>query len=293
MLYGWLVYNQYMKSPKFSEIYALLQESAKKHDINLKQVGHAEIVLDINQNKIVFPDVDNPDFILFWDKDVLLARSLEKIGIRLFNSAEAIELCDDKSKTCIQLASCGVHQPKTFTAPFTFPHIERDNDYFEKVSNILGFPLVLKECYGSFGDQVYLVNSIDELTKKIKDLGDKGFILQEYVENSFGRDIRVSVVGEQVVASVLRQSVSGDFRSNLTLGGTASAYEMNYAQEQLAIDAVKALNLDFAGVDVLFGENNTPMICEVNSNVHFKTTLDCTGINLADYIMQHIIDILK
>ena len=85
----------------------------------------------------------------------------------------------------------------------------------------------------------------------------------------------------------MRRSTDGDFRSNLTRGGAMEPYTPTEAEAALAIRAAKLLGLDFAGVDVLFGKDG-PIICEVNSNPHFKTTLECTGVNMADEIMQHI-----
>ena len=79
----------------------------------------------------------------------------------------------------------------------------------------------------------------------------------------------------------------GDFRSNLTRGGAMEACVPDEAQQDIAIRAAEAIGLDFAGVDVLFGQNG-PLICEVNSNPHFKTTLECTGVNMAEEIMRHI-----
>jgi ribosomal protein S6--L-glutamate ligase/gamma-F420-2:alpha-L-glutamate ligase len=82
-----------------------------------------------------------------------------------------------------------------------------------------------------------------------------------------------------------------DFRSNITNGGSMKKYEASEAQAKIAIDACKAIGLDFAGVDVLFGKDG-PIICEVNSNPHFKTTLECTGINMAEHIISHIAEVM-
>ncbi|MBE6734889.1 MAG: RimK family alpha-L-glutamate ligase, partial [Ruminococcaceae bacterium] len=160
-------------------------------------------------------------------------------------------------------------------------------DFFDKAIEKLGLPLVIKESYGSFGMQVYLANTKDEAVKIIDSLGHKEFVMQEFVQTSCGRDLRVNVVGGKVVATIYRYN-DGDFRSNLTIGGKMKPYEISSEQAQLAIEACKALHLDFAGVDVMFAEGDEPVICEVNSNTHFKTTLDCTGINLADSIMEYI-----
>ncbi|NLL17177.1 MAG: RimK family alpha-L-glutamate ligase, partial [Clostridiales bacterium] len=117
----------------------------------------------------------------------------------------------------------------------------------------------------------------------------KPLIMQEMIKTSCGRDIRVNVVDGKVEAAMHRHSTNGDFRSNLTLGGTAENYTLSKEQEDVALAAVKALSLDFAGVDMLFGENDEPIICEVNSNAHFKTTLKYTGVNIAEKIIEMIV----
>ena len=157
-----------------------------------------------------------------------------------------------------------------------------------KAAEKIGYPLVVKENYGSFGAQVYLVRDADELNTTVRSLGHKGFIMQEFISDSFGRDLRVNVVGGRVVSSMLRIGAEGDFRSNITNGGRAERYEAGEEQKRAAIAACRALGLDFAGVDVLFGKDGEPIVCEVNSNPHFKSTLECTGKDLGVEIVKHV-----
>jgi ribosomal protein S6--L-glutamate ligase/gamma-F420-2:alpha-L-glutamate ligase len=119
------------------------------------------------------------------------------------------------------------------------------------------------------------------------DLGDRPYLIQQYIQTSQGKDVRVEVVGGRVIAAMLRTNPS-DYRSNITSGGTAQPYTVNMQQAQLAIDACRALGLDFGGVDILFGPNEMPILCEVNSNAHFKNLYDCTGVNAAEDIMEYI-----
>ncbi len=287
---GWLVVNAFLDSEKFRGIYALLLESAKFHNISLELFTSSELSDVIGED---FGSNELPDFVIFWDKDVCLARGLEQAGVRLFNCADAIEACDNKALTCLVLSKAGVKIPATVIAPKTFEGVGYNNlDFLDRAIEKLGLPLVIKESYGSFGMQVYLANTRDEAAQIIKKLGHKDFVMQEFVASSRGRDLRVNVVGGKVVATIYRYN-EGDFRSNLTIGGQMKPYTITQAQADLAVSACKALNLDFAGVDVMFGENDEPIICEVNSNTHFKTTLDCTGVNLADSIMEYIAEELK
>lgn len=287
---GWLIVNNFMKSAKFEEIYALLLRAAAKKNVELKVVKTGELPHSVRALKEVAESVD---FALFWDKDVVLAKQLEACGLRLFNSAGAIGKCDNKALTAIELEKRGIDTPETYVAPLTFEGVEiNDFEFARGAAEKLGYPLVVKEVSGSFGGQVYLAEDFEALKAIIKSIGHKGFLMQKFIASSRGRDVRVNVVGGKVICAMLRESADGDFRSNVTLGGRAEAYKVNAAQARLAVKACRALGLDFAGVDVLFGENGRPLICEVNSNPHFKSTYDATGIDLSEIIIDHVIKTL-
>lgn len=282
---GWLVVNSFVESEKFAQIYSLLLDAAAAHGISLLQLCGDELCDVVGDG---FQDKELPDFAIFWDKDILLARLLEDAGVRLFNCADAIDACDNKAKTYIRLARAGIRIPKTVIAPMTFEGVGcRRLDFLDKAIERLGLPLVIKEVYGSFGRQVYLARTRREAEDIIEAIGHKGFVLQEFAAGSAGRDLRINIVGERAVATILRQN-ENDFRSNVSGGARMEPYTPSEAQERIAVDAVRALGLDFAGVDVLFGADGEPLICEVNSNPHFKNTLDCTGVDLAEHIMGHI-----
>ena len=280
---GWLIVNTFMNNEKFINLYKLLLDAFKEYDVDL-EIKHAEdISLEVN-NKLI----DKPDFAIFWDKDIYLAQRLESNGIRLFNSARAVELCDNKILMYQELAKHNVRIPKTFIAPKTFEGLGYTKlDFVNQVIAQIGLPFVVKEAYGSFGEQVYLAGSKEEAYQIIKQIGYKDFLMQEYISSSKGRDVRINVVGDQAIVSMLREN-KNDFRSNISSGGTGERYEPNQEFIALAIKATKALGLSFAGVDVMFGEGG-PIICELNSNPQFASTLKATGVNLANYIVGYIL----
>ncbi len=282
---GLLIVNHFLGSEKFADIYDRLRAAAEAHGVKLQLMTNRAL---LHAEGEPLPLPFHPDFVLFWDKDVALARELEAAGLSVFNNAAAIEACDDKALMARKLRSFPM--PKTIVAPMTFANIGyTDLSFLDEVGEKLSFPLVIKECRGSFGRQVYLAKNREELYDKVKSLGGTPLIFQELIKESFGRDIRVNVVGGKVLCAMVRSSTNGDFRSNITLGGTAHSYSVNEDEAELAISAVKSLGLDFAGVDLLFGKDNEPVLCEVNSNAHFKSTLDYTGVDMADAIISHII----
>ena len=280
---GWLIVNSFMNTSKFVSLYEMLSLAFKKHNVELEIKKASDISLEVGQEI-----VSKPDFAIFWDKDIYLAERLEKSGVRLFNSKRAVLLCDNKILMYQALNEKGIKTPRTFIAPKTFEGLNySDRSFLDKVIKEIGFPIVVKEAYGSFGEQVYLANDLIELNKIIDNIGYKDFLLQEFIASSRGRDIRINVVGNKAIISMLREN-KNDFRSNISNGGTGSIYQPDKEFLALAVKAAEALGLDFAGVDVMFGEDG-PIICEVNSNPQFKSTLTATGINLADYIADYII----
>ncbi len=293
--YGWLIYNGGLKTPKYMELNELYAAAALKLGIQLELIANDELYSCIENGKAMLKtasSLQNPKFILFLDKDIRLAKQLEKLGYKLFNSREVIENCDDKMLTAQILAGHGIRMPKTFFCPLYFngtgtgkPH----SSFTSTVEKELGYPLVIKEAFGSFGAQVYLVHNREELVAKQKELIYTPHLYQEFIKSSLGRDVRIYVVGDQVVASMYRHS-DIDFRANISNGGKATPYTPNEAFCQMAIEATKALGADFTGVDLMFGENEEPILCEVNSNAHIKNIYDCTGIDVAEFIFKHILE---
>ena len=284
---AWLIVNGFISSAKFHDLYGYLDRAAKKHGITLDIKTTDSLVCKSN-GEILGEGVD---FVLFWDKDVHLAKRLEKLGLKLFNSAESIEICDSKALTTEALEG-KVATPRTIIAPKTFEGVGYNNlDFLENATRVLGLPIIIKEAYGSFGAQVYLAKTLDEAKKIVDAIGHKEFIMQEFIEESVGRDVRVNVVGGRVVSAMERYN-ENDFRSNITNGGSMRRIELTKKMADAAIIACEEIGLDFAGVDMLFGKDG-PIVCEVNSNPHFKSSLECTGVDMSELIISYIAEKLR
>lgn len=279
---GWLIVNGFLHSDKFDELTELFVQAAGETDMTLCVKSNDELLIDTGTKWY-----DRPDFAIFWDKDLLLARSLEQQGIRLFNSSRTIAVCDDKRETHMVLQKAGIPMPRTIVAPMTYEGIGFTSlDFLPEVETRLGFPLIVKEAFGSFGEQVYLARDHMELLSLVSHCNTCKLLFQEYIEQSHGRDVRLQVVGDQVIAAMLRHS-DDDFRANITAGGRMEVHTPSKEEVRLALRAAKAVGADFAGVDLLFGPQG-PLVCEVNSNAHFKNLLDCTGVNTAKEILPYI-----
>ena len=281
---GCFIYNKFLVTDKFKSLEDNFFNEGKSIDINLEFVSNSLALQMIFDNKFV-----KYDFILFWDKDVKLAKLLEDRGHIVINSSKSISLCDDKSKTYISLLNHNIKQPLTILSPLIYyGTVDSDLDYIKFSIEKLGFPMIVKECFGSFGEQVYLASNKDDLISLIKKIGTKPFILQEFIKTSYGKDIRIEVIGDEVVATVFRQNENNDFRANITNGATASEYIPNSLQIDMALNVCKILGLDFAGVDILFGENDEPILCEVNSSAYPLNVQKITGVNIVKKTLEYI-----
>ncbi|MDF2879028.1 MAG: RimK family alpha-L-glutamate ligase [Clostridia bacterium] len=295
-LTGWMISNGGLKTQKYMESLGLYEKAARELGIQLEIIFNHEIVIGIQESVLFIHGgliTKLPDFVLFLDKDIRLAYQLERLGLRVFNSSKVIAVCDDKSQTFQELAYYGIPMPKTLIAPLVFQGMKEDSMvYIEGIEKELSYPIVMKESYGSFGEQVYLVQNREELMAKRSQILTKPHIYQEFIGSSKGRDVRVNIVGGQVVAAMLRTS-STDFRANISNGGQMQAFTPPQSFKDLSVKVCAIIGADFAGVDLLFGEKGEPIVCEVNSNAHIKNIQLCTGINVAAFILQYILKELR
>lgn len=286
---GWIIYNGNLPGNKFLDLAEMLQLAAiqKKHDVQIYKNNDLLSVLDQSQLKLLSNNnLALPDYVIFTDKDIYLARQLELLGIPVFNSAESIAISDDKIATYQQLAANRLPIPRTIIAPKVFTSHKESSLNVDAVIEELKLPLIVKESFGSFGEQVYLIHTKEALVKKMDILHGKAYIFQEFIHTSYGKDLRLQVVGDKVVAAMMRTS-EDDFRANITSGGKMKPYQPTKEEKELAIAGTKAIGADFAGVDLLFGEDG-PLICEINSNAHIRNIYDCTSINAADFMIDYI-----
>ncbi|HLR14597.1 MAG TPA: RimK family alpha-L-glutamate ligase [Bacillota bacterium] len=293
-LHGWIIYNGHLPGDKFLNQAKLFEKAALDRGLSVTIVKNNAVLSLLDTHTTDILQVEHgklPDFVIFKDKDIYLAKQLELLGIKVFNSASAIEISDDKIATYQVLAQKDIPIPKTIIAPKIFPvETELDPIFINRVIETLGFPLIMKEAFGSFGEQVYLIHNEEEMLNKITALKDRPYVFQQFIKTSFGRDLRLHVVGDKVAASMYRKT-EDDFRS--TAGGIRLAYEPTKEEAALAIAATKAIGADFAGVDLLFGTDDEHIVCEVNSNAHIGKLLNCTKINVAEHVIDYIIEVLS
>jgi len=211
-----------------------------------------------------------------------VARQFESQGSFTTGSSIAINRSRDKLRAYQVLAKAGVAIPKTVFA--------RETANFEDVISLAGgTPLIIKVARGTHGNGVVLAETPKAAKAVMQAFYVEGvnFLLQEFVKESAGTDIRALVVGGRVVASVKRQSLDGDFRSNTHQGGEGVPVKLTDEERKTAIKAAKAMGLPVCGVDMMRSERG-PLVLEVNSSASIKTPELITKRNVAEKIIEYI-----
>ncbi len=294
---GWILYkHSKAELPETAyEMHRFLQ-MAEDQNITLEVVKPEEFELIITRDdeKSVLLNgrvTALPDFLLprmgsgttYYASAII--RHLERLGVQVINTAHSIDTVKDKLHTQHVLAASNLPVPKTMLAKFPI-----DVDLVERQ---LGFPVVIKTVSGSLGLGVYLSETrenFEELVNLIESTKpNANIILQQFITSSRGRDLRVIVVGGRAIGCMQRQATNGSFKSNISRGGSATRYPMTPEIEMLAIEAARILNLDVAGVDLLFDGGDQFKICEVNSAPMFAGMESChEDLNVSNEIFRYV-----
>ena len=207
-----------------------------------------------------------------------VVRHFEAMGIFSVVSSAGINNSRDKW-ICFQiLAKHKIPVPRTMYASFF--------EFEEQLKSFNGKPIIIKLLEGTHGEGVILSESPQNALATIETLNAAGvkFILQEYIEEANGADVRAIVVDGVVVAAMKRKCKIGDFRSNLHRGGTSEMISLSSAEEKIAIQAAKAMNLSFCGVDILQSKNG-PMVLEINSTPGLEGIENTSGKNVSKSVI--------
>lgn len=210
-----------------------------------------------------------------------LIEQMEFAGILLFNKHMPILNAKNKIKTTQILDHYGIPIPKTVV-------IRRPDDVVQAVKLVGGFPLIVKQPVGSFGNGVTIVESMRAL-KSFLQWDKPMYLLQQYVKYSKGKDIRVFVVKGKVVGAMMRSAQRGEFRSNIELGAIGTPVELTNEEISIALRSVQALDLNYGGVDIMRGKDG-PVVLEVNSNPGFKELERATEINISRILVEYAVE---
>jgi ribosomal protein S6--L-glutamate ligase len=218
--------------------------------------------------------------ITFYGTAVL--RQFEMMGVFPANESVAISRARDKLRSMQLLSRDGVGMPKTGYA-------HSPDDIQDLITMVGGAPLVIKLLEGTQGIGVVLAETKKAAESVIEAfMGLKANILiQEFIKEAGGADIRCFVIGDKVVAAMMRQAPEGEFRSNLHRGGTATLVKLSPKERATAVRAAKVMGLNVAGVDILRSERG-PLVMEVNSSPGLEGIETATGKDVAGMIVEFI-----
>lgn len=289
---GKIIINTFLRPIESVRQAERLKDEFAKLNVSVDIVNDGFLRSQIVGNEIV-TDLFDCDFIIYLDKDKYLSQELEKLGIRLFNSHNAIRVCDDKAETYIALAGKGVNIPDTIFGALCYSAQDSIADEFaDKIIEKLSLPMIVKECYGSMGKGIYLAKDKDELLSVMEKVKLKPHLFQKYIDVEKGVDYRVIVIGGKAIASMKRRNDT-DFRSNIARGGFGEEVELPAEYIKTAENCAKILGLDYCGVDLLKGKDDNPIVCEVNSNAFFEGIEKTTKINVARTYAEYVIKTVK
>jgi ribosomal protein S6--L-glutamate ligase len=213
-----------------------------------------------------------------------VVRQFEMAEVFTVNSSDAISRSRDKLRSMQLLSRAGVGLPTT-----SFAHSTQDIDGLLEV--VGGTPIVVKLLEGTQGLGVVLAETrkaAESVIGAFRQM-DANILVQQYVKEAAGSDIRAFIVGGKVVAAMRRTGAPGDFRSNLHRGGSAQPIKLSAKERATAVRAAKTMGLNVAGVDMLQSEEG-PMVLEVNSSPGLEGIEGASGVDIADIIIEYIED---
>ncbi|WP_031565449.1 30S ribosomal protein S6--L-glutamate ligase [Rheinheimera texasensis] len=218
--------------------------------------------------------------ITFYGNAVL--RQFEMMGVYCLNTADAISRARDKLNSMQLLARDGIGLPVTGFA-------DKPGDIPDLIEMVGGAPLVIKLLEGTQGIGVVLAETRTAAESVIEAfMGlNANILVQQYISEAKGADIRCFVVGNKVVAAMKRQAKAGEFRSNLHRGGTATAVKLTAAERKTALQAAKCMGLAVAGVDILQSSDG-PVVMEVNSSPGLEGIEAATAVDVAGAILDYL-----
>jgi len=215
---------------------------------------------------------------------VAVLRHIEQLGIWTANTGQGILQSRDKLNASQILARNRIPVPITV-------YVRDVIDVEQAIETVGGLPVVVKVTQGTQGDGVFLRHTAFEVRNLVQGLlmTGKSVLVQEYIAESHGKDIRALVVGDRVVACMRRRARGREFRSNYHLNGTVEKVELPASYAEAACRAARLLGLNIAGVDLLEGKNG-PLVLEVNSSPGLEGIEKASGVNVAGAIVDFVME---
>lgn len=286
---GLIIINAFLRPIESVKQAERLKEEFDNLGVSVEVISNGALRYGVTENALQ-SDFTGYDFAIFLDKDKYFSSALTSLNVRLFNRHESIRVCDDKAETVLALAKENIPVPDTTFGALCYSNEDEIKiESAKMIGEKLGYPVIVKESYGSMGKGVYKADTEEELFAVMNTLKLKPHLFQKYLGKEKGEDTRVIVIGGKAVCAMKRKN-SEDFRSNVARGGSCTPLSLEGEYIALAERVAKVLALDYCGVDILTGDDDKPYICEVNSNAFFEGIEIATGVNVAKKYAEYVIN---
>jgi gamma-F420-2:alpha-L-glutamate ligase len=279
-LQAWLIYSE--KDVQFNEQYIQLYfEEGKKLGIEFYLLLAENLQLGIKEGKLLveyfYKEINTPDFAICRTIYPLLSKQLELIGIKVFNNATVADICNDKAKTYQYVAQSGIRMVDTYFCKKNFL-----NNQIMKIED----NTIVKSVSGHGGQEVFLWNKEDNenILDRIK---DKDTVIQALIGESH-KDLRVYVIGNQIVGAVLRTAQEG-FKSNFSLGGKVELYHLTKEESGIVNSVIQLFYFGLVGIDFLIDNNGELVFNEIEDVVGSRMLFQCSDINIVRLYLEFII----
>jgi gamma-F420-2:alpha-L-glutamate ligase len=272
-------------------------EEGLKLGIDVKLILVEDLEFGVRNNEYFLEhqkmEIVKPDFVIGRMIYPLLSKQLEFMGIRVFNNSFVSEICNDKARTYQYLAKTGI---KMVDSSFY-----RNTQVKEGISQVER-PMVVKSVDGHGGSQVFLIEADQEdsssnrekdvsLKSIIQGLGSSDVVVQP-LTGSRHQDLRVYVIGDEILAAVLR-TAKGGFKSNYSLGGEVRLYELSEEEISIVKLIINQFNFDLVGIDFIIGDEGELIFNEIEDVVGSRMLYQCSDINIVERYLKYIKQIIR
>lgn len=284
MLTGWLIYRKQDIDRNKTYINWFIDEAKQQH-INLTLIYRESLTIGLQDNKHVVllngKDVSLPDFAVIRTIEPFLQIQLEQCHVKTFNGPKVANICNNKILTHLEISQLNIPTVDTYF-------------YKKDLLNMtppLPYPFVVKEANGRSGNQVYFIKNSADWKLCLSQLKSNDLVIQKS-NVQLGKDVRVFIVGKNIIAAVLRHN-EHDFRANYTLGGQAIPYVLNNYERKMIQKVVNHFDFGLVGIDFLIGNNGELLFNEIEDVVGSRILSEATRINLLQKYTRHIKEHLR
>lgn len=261
----------------------LYQEEGRRLGIHIRLILVEELEFGIENHQWFLryqnSRLDKPDFVICRAIYPLLSRQFELMGMKVFNNSTVAEICNDKARTYQYLAKTGIRMVDSCFYR---------NGQLNQIVDELKPMTVIKAVDGHGGSQVFLRDQWNDKQEMIDKLGSSDIVVQPFT-GSRHQDLRVYVIGKEVIAAVIRTAKEG-FRANYSLGGEVALYQLSRQERDIVDKIIEVFDFGLVGIDFILGDEGELIFNEIEDVVGARMLYQCSDINLVQRYLSYILD---